>query len=52
MKEKILKSNFYQIIIPLDTTLEKIIDKKYSVKEFQEQVFLIEEVNNQVDKSK
>lgn len=50
-KEKIFKSNVYQIIIPVDTTIEKIIDReKYSVKEFQDEVFLIEEVNKQEDK--
>lgn len=44
MKEKILKSNIYQIILPMDSTLEKVIDtNRYSIKEFKEEVYLIEE---------
>jgi len=49
-KEKILKSNVYQIIIPLDTTLEKIINtNKYSIKEFQGNVYLIEEITKEIN---
>lgn len=47
--EKLLKSNFYQIIIPVDTTIEKIIDtENYSIKDFQGMVFLVEKIDKKV----
>lgn len=50
-KDTIFKSNKYQIIIPLDTTLEKIIDTdKYSIKSFQDEVYLIEEKREEIIK--
>lgn len=45
--EKIFKSNIFQVIIPLDSTLEKIIDRsKYSIKDFKDEVYLVEELDN------
>jgi len=52
-KEKILKSNVYQVIIPLDTTLEKIINTdKFSIKEFDNEVYLIEEITEETSEDK
>lgn len=53
MKEKILKSNIYQIILPVDATLEKIIDTdKYVIKDFKDEVYLIEEKLEDDNKNK
>jgi len=47
MKETLLKSAMYQIIIPLDTSIEKIIDTdNFTIKEFKndDNLFLIERI--------
>ena len=47
MKETILKSAMYQIIIPLDTSIEKVIDTdNFTIKEFKndDNLFLIERI--------
>jgi hypothetical protein len=47
MKETLLKSAMYQIIIPLDTSIEKVIDtENFTIKEFKDNdnLFLIERI--------
>jgi hypothetical protein len=42
-EEKIFKSKTYQILIPLDTTIENVVDKeKFTVKDFNRDLILIE----------
>ena len=50
MKETILKSAMYQIIIPLDTSIEKVIDTdNFTIKEFKndDNLFLIERIKTE-----
>jgi hypothetical protein len=50
MKETLLKSAMYQIIIPLDTSIEKVIDtENFTIKEFKndDNLFLIERIRTE-----